>query len=67
MLRFERNVYDVADKLRDYNIQAGYPLCVHYPELGNALLVCITETKSKSDLTNYINSLRVCLQEVNDA
>lgn len=38
------------------NILAGYPLEKDYPELGNSLLVCVTETKSEQDLANYVEN-----------
>lgn len=31
-------------------IQAGYPLKQHYPELGESLLLCATETKTDEDI-----------------
>ena len=36
-----------------HNLQPGYVLCDHYPELGEALLVCATETKTEDDLELY--------------
>jgi glycine dehydrogenase subunit 1 len=39
-------------------IQAGYDLSKEYPELGAALLVCVTETKSEDDLVNYVAALK---------
>jgi glycine dehydrogenase subunit 1 len=33
-----------------HNVQPGYPLEKHYPELGQALLVCVTETKTDADI-----------------
>jgi glycine dehydrogenase subunit 1 len=33
----------------------------HYPELGNTLLVCATETKTSADLQNYVGFLKQAL------
>jgi len=33
-----------------HNLQPGYALTQHYPELGEALLVCATETKTDADI-----------------
>jgi glycine dehydrogenase subunit 1 len=39
-------------------VLGGYELSAEYPRLGNALLVCATETKSSSDIDNYAAALR---------
>jgi len=36
-----------------HNLQPGYVLADDYPELGEALLVCATETKTEDDLELY--------------
>jgi glycine dehydrogenase subunit 1 len=36
-----------------HNLQPGYLLRDHYPELGEALLVCATETKTEEDMELY--------------
>jgi glycine dehydrogenase subunit 1 len=42
-------------------ILAGYALEEDYPELGSALLVCATETKSAGDLEKFSSRLSVAL------
>lgn len=44
-------------ELRASGILGGLPLHRHYPELGHALLVCATETKSLQDLQHYARHL----------
>ena len=40
-----------------HNLQAGYPLMDDYPELGESLLVCATETRTDEDIETYKNHL----------
>jgi len=51
----------VVDRLRHQGIWAGLDLSRHYPELGNALLVCTTETKTEADLDHYVRTLDAAL------
>ena len=50
----------VCDALRAEGILAGYDLTGAYPELGNALLVCATETKTHADLKHYADAMARC-------
>jgi glycine dehydrogenase subunit 1 len=49
---------DVLDRLKTERILGGLNLRDFYPELGNAMLVCATETKTSGDLENYAERLR---------
>ncbi len=51
----------VLQTLKNQGILAGLNLGEHYPELGNALLVCATETKIAADLEKYVEHLRQAL------
>ncbi len=57
VIRFNKPVQDILEKLAEAGIQGGYILTDDYPELGNALLVCATETKTKEDLALYKEAL----------
>jgi glycine dehydrogenase subunit 1 len=57
VLRFELPLPGLLRPLYAHNILPGYPLQDDYPELGNALLVCATETKSSADLAHYTDHL----------
>ena len=48
----------VLATLAEAGIFGGFDLSAHYPELGHALLVCATETRSEADLDRYANTLR---------
>ena len=50
-------VAGVLKMLKNQGVLAGLDLSEHYPELGNALLVCATETKIASDLEKYVSHL----------
>jgi glycine dehydrogenase subunit 1 len=47
----------VNAELLKKNIYGGLNLKTFYPELGNALLVCATETKTKEDLDRFVTEL----------
>jgi glycine dehydrogenase subunit 1 len=51
-------VEDVMRTLKARGILAGLNLEGYYPELGHAMLVCATETKTSEDLDNYTKQLR---------
>jgi len=52
---------DVIEKMADKDIVAGVDVSTHYPELGQCLLLCVTETKTDEDLDYFIQKLQVCL------
>ena len=54
-------VAEVLPKLKQKGILAGLNLQEHYPEMGNALLICATETKIAADLHNYAEALKQAL------
>jgi glycine dehydrogenase subunit 1 len=53
-LRLDRPVAPVLAALAEENILGGYDLSQDFPELGHALLVCATETKTDEDLQTYV-------------
>ncbi len=52
-LRTKKDVAMVLAELNQHGIQGGLNLKNYYPELGNCLLVCATETKTLQDLERY--------------
>jgi glycine dehydrogenase subunit 1 len=62
VLRLEKPVDAVLRALRAEGILAGLDLTgPQYPELGQALLVCATETKTTNDLERYASALASAL------
>ncbi|HET7833746.1 MAG TPA: aminomethyl-transferring glycine dehydrogenase subunit GcvPA [Gallionella sp.] len=48
----------VLEGMARQGIAGGFDLQADYPQLGNAILVCATETKTEKDLERYIATLR---------
>jgi glycine dehydrogenase subunit 1 len=57
VLRLDRPVGPVLETLAANNILGGFDLSRDCPELGDALLVCATETKTDEDLETYATAL----------
>jgi len=53
VLRLDQPADEVLRALEAQGILGGYNLAPQYPELGQAILVCATETKTEADLKNY--------------
>ncbi|TXT25796.1 MAG: glycine dehydrogenase subunit 1 [Gallionellaceae bacterium] len=51
----------VLDKMLAQGVLGGLDLSGHYPQLGNAVLVCATETKTTTDLQRYVDALKLSL------
>jgi glycine dehydrogenase subunit 1 len=58
VLRLPQPVADVLSALEAEKILGGYSLTAHYPELGEALLVCATETRTPADIARYAQRLQ---------
>lgn len=57
VLQLPRPVDEVLAALADHGILGGYDLSRHYPQLGAALLVCATETRTHPDIEHYAETL----------
>ncbi len=57
VMRFELPLQDVVRPLVAHGLLPGYSLARDYPELGNALLVCATETRTDADIALYTDHL----------
>jgi glycine dehydrogenase subunit 1 len=57
VFEFDLPVAEVLRALSAQGIVGGVSLAEYYPELGNALLVCATETKHDSDITLYADHI----------
>jgi glycine dehydrogenase subunit 1 len=57
VLTLDRKPGEVLEALARRGIVGGYDLSRQYPELGNALLVCATETRTDEDIELYAKAL----------
>lgn len=57
VLRLAVPVSEALRALEAQGILGGYDLTEHYPELGQALLVCATETRTSEDIAQYAQHL----------
>jgi glycine dehydrogenase subunit 1 len=55
-------VSEVLRALAAQNMLGGYALEEHYPELGESLLVCATETRTTADIAAYRGHLQRILE-----
>jgi glycine dehydrogenase subunit 1 len=62
VLRLDRPAAPVLAALAARGIAGGLDLAPAYPELGHAILVCATETKTQADIEIYARALGACLQ-----
>jgi glycine dehydrogenase subunit 1 len=62
VLRLDRPVQPLLAALAERGIAGGYDLTSQFPELGHAMLVCATETKTDSDIEQYAAVLREVLK-----
>jgi glycine dehydrogenase subunit 1 len=62
VLQLDRPVAPVLAELARRGVVGGYDLSNDYPELGNALLVCATETRTASDIKAYADALAETLK-----
>jgi glycine dehydrogenase subunit 1 len=58
----DRPVAPVLKAMASRGILGGLDLSEYYPEVGHALLVCATETKTSADIESYIAALSEVMQ-----
>jgi glycine dehydrogenase subunit 1 len=63
VLAMDRPVAPVLEALAARGILGGYDLSADFPELGHALLVCATETKTAQDISRYASALGEVLKQ----
>jgi glycine dehydrogenase subunit 1 len=52
------SVSTIERRLEQANIISGYPLAQSYPGLDNAILFCVTETRTKDDIDSLVSVLK---------
>jgi len=63
VIELDRNVSGVIELMAEQGVLGGFDLTDYYAELGNCLLVCVTEVKTESDLDLFVDALKRALQE----
>ena len=63
VLQLPKPVAPILARLTDHGVQGGFDLSLDYPELGNSLLICVTETKTNADLDHYAAALQQILSD----
>jgi glycine dehydrogenase subunit 1 len=61
VLRLPAPADHVVDALSKRDILGGLSLTPHSAELGQTLLVCVTETKSQADIQTYVDAMTAVL------
>jgi len=57
VLHLPKSSTAVLASMAEQGVLGGLDLQPHYPQLGNAILVCVTETKTNEDLQRYVAAL----------
>ena len=67
VLKLDAPAADVLRALKAQGILGGLDLSADYPELGQVVLVCATETKTEDDLRKYAEQLARIMSKRRDA
>jgi glycine dehydrogenase subunit 1 len=67
VLKLNDSAKDVLRALRAQGILGGLDISGWYPELGQAILVCVTETKTAADLDHYVQHMERILSKRREA
>ncbi|MGH8529326.1 MAG: aminomethyl-transferring glycine dehydrogenase subunit GcvPA [Nevskiales bacterium] len=62
VIRVPKPAAEVLARMAQLDVLGGYDLGREYPELGQAMLVCATETKTPEDLDRYVAALSAALE-----
>lgn len=63
LLRFNKPVPQILERLMEAGIAGGYAVESLYPQLKNTLLVCATEMRTPQDIQRYAQCLEKLLKE----
>lgn len=58
VIQFNMSLDIILEEMTAQGIEPGFDLRPYYPELGNSLLVCVTETKTEQDLELFVRCVR---------
>lgn len=63
VIKLPKSAATTLDHMTSARIQGGFNLAKYYPELGEAVLVCATETKLPQDIAAYQSALKQALAQ----
>jgi glycine dehydrogenase subunit 1 len=66
VLRLDKSVDGILKILANQKLQAGFSLTSVYPELGECLLICVTETKTEEDIEWFVQCIAQVLLMAED-
>lgn len=58
VIQMTKPASEVIHSMAENGILAGVDISADYPELGNAMSVCVTETKTHNDIDEFVNLLK---------
>jgi len=61
VIKTDKNIEEIISHLTKQDIIAGVNLSENYPELGNVMSICVTETKTHDDIDRYVAALKSSL------
>jgi glycine dehydrogenase subunit 1 len=67
VVQLDRPAAAVLEQLAARRIAGGFDLSADYPELGSAILICATETKTSADVETYAAALNEAVKAVKAA
>ncbi len=59
---FKGDIGALNEKLLQSGFIGGYDLTKEYPSLGNAMLLCTTEKRSKSEIDAFVNAIKIGME-----
>jgi len=62
VLSLPKNAAQVRDRLIGQGVLAGLPLGDYFPEMDNALLTCVTEVRTKSEIDRFVELMAEALR-----
>ena len=57
VLELPHPAHEICEQLLKHQIIAGLPLTDYYPDMSNALLVCVTEIHTREEIDRYVQAL----------
>ncbi len=58
VIQTNKKTQGIIEKLAQQDFIAGVDLSQHYPELGNVMSICVTETKTHQDIDDFVKILK---------